>query len=69
MNVNVCSRIRKSRNIYFPVTHKCNQKKATGCYSFDVTNSTIDQDQIAGVEIWIYKQPDVNDHHLQVNYV
>ncbi|KAL4236098.1 hypothetical protein ACF0H5_004484 [Mactra antiquata] len=47
------------------ITHYCAKKKGVGCYSFDVSNKTVDPDQVSSVELWIYKQRDVNDHHLQ----
>lgn len=58
----------KTREIFIfgkDITDKCAQTKSTGCYSFDTATSGINPDMVSGVELWIYKQPDVNDHHIQ----
>jgi len=52
----------------FLVTEKCAQKKGTGCYSFNVSSDVIDPLKVASIELWVYKQVDRNDHHIQVCY-
>ncbi|XP_045158201.2 growth/differentiation factor 8-like [Mercenaria mercenaria] len=58
----------KTRELFIfgeDITNKCAKKKGTGCYSFNTTSSAIDPDLVSSIELWIYKQPDVNDHHIQ----
>ena len=73
-DLHVCLSISKSlcnSSIYdyISVTHRCHKKKSTGCYSFNLTDKGLDPDAVTSVELWIYKQQDLNDHYIQVHYI
>lgn len=62
----LCFILLNSRKFYFSVTHRCHNKKGAGCYSFNLTDKGLDPDEVGSIELWIYKQQDLNDHHIQV---
>lgn len=58
----------KTREVFIfgtDVTHRCHNKKGAGCYSFNLTDKGLDPDEVGSIELWIYKQQDLNDHHIQ----
>lgn len=66
MLFNLFSDFTSILSFYIQVTDKCSQKKGTGCYSFNVSQDVIDPMRVTKIELWVYKQVDKNDHHIQV---